>query len=473
MSASLNKLPKLLTARLSRHIVLWMFASIVMIEGIILVPSVYRREKELLLHLRQVSAATMLAIAQTAPPQVSAQEFLMYLQQAQRLNPAILGASLYRLNGQWVGNFGMMPDLSFTQGKRGESSLFQAPNHSRYYDVALSVSHRENPYLLVIRHDGTSVTRELKAFRLRIAGLVVLISAFVTIAMMIALGAIVIAPILQLRWDLIRAGEAVSKDQICPAFESATSPRQDELGDVIVAFRKTFQQIYQTIADRKQAEAALRIEKDKSERLLLNILPPAIAEQLKQESGAIADRFEAATILFADLVDFTGLAAPLTPTQLVEVLNEIFSTFDQLAEQYGLEKIKTIGDAYMVVGGLPVPRSDHAEAIAAMALDMQQAIQRFHRGDNQPFKLRIGINTGPVVAGVIGLKKFTYDLWGDAVNVASRMESHGLVGQIQVTETTYNLLKEKYVLEPRGEILVKGKGEMMTYLLVGRQTRNL
>jgi PAS domain S-box-containing protein len=223
------------------------------------------------------------------------------------------------------------------------------------------------------------------------------------------------------------------------------------------------------ITQRKLAEEALRIEQEKSERLLLNILPQSIAEQLKQDQHSIADRFDEVTILFADIVDFTGLAARISPTELVNLLNEIFSTFDQLTLAYRLEKIKTIGDSYMVVGGLPTPNPDHAEAIAEMALAMQQKIPLFQRDDGEPFHLRIGIHTGPVVAGVIGMKKFAYDLWGDTVNVASRMESHGVAGGIQVTATTYKLLKDKYIFEKRGATFVKGKGEMITYWLKGRK----
>jgi PAS domain S-box-containing protein len=232
------------------------------------------------------------------------------------------------------------------------------------------------------------------------------------------------------------------------------------------------------ITDRKQAEEALRLEQDKSERLLLNILPKLIAHRLKQDqptlakqSGAapIAESFDDVTILFADIVGFTPLSARLEPIELVNLLNQIFSTFDHLAQQYGLEKIKTIGDAYMVVGGLPVPNDNHAEAIGHMALDMQQAIHRFQLEQGESFQIRIGINTGPVVAGVIGINKFIYDLWGDAVNVASRMESSGIPGKIQVTQETYQRLKDKFEFEERGAIVVKGKGKMMTYWLTERK----
>jgi PAS domain S-box-containing protein len=223
------------------------------------------------------------------------------------------------------------------------------------------------------------------------------------------------------------------------------------------------------ITDRKEIEEALRVEQERSERLLLNILPASIADQLKRSTRSIAYRFDEATILFADIVNFTELSGAMLPTALVDMLNEIFSAFDHLAERHRLEKIKTIGDAYMVVGGLPSELPNHTQAIAEMALDMQTAIAQFRRKDNSPFSLRIGIDTGPVVAGVIGLKKFSYDLWGDAVNVASRMESQGVADRIQVTTTVYECLKNQYVFEDRGPIEVKGKGLMTTHWLKGRR----
>ena len=220
------------------------------------------------------------------------------------------------------------------------------------------------------------------------------------------------------------------------------------------------------ITHQKEIEDSLKAEQEKSENLLLNILPKAIVHQLKIGNNAIASRSENVTILFADIVDFTDLSTKVSPNQLVSMLNEIFSCFDMLADQFGLEKIKTIGDAYMVVGGLPTPRDDHAEAIAEMALAMQKEITAFKRDDGKSFRLRIGINTGPVVAGVIGIRKFIYDLWGDAVNIASRMESHGIAGGIQVTTATYELLKEQYSFWHRGKIYIKGRGELDTYMLL-------
>ena len=224
------------------------------------------------------------------------------------------------------------------------------------------------------------------------------------------------------------------------------------------------------LRDQEQAYIRqLKAEQEKSERLLLNVLPAPIAARLKQDQGIIAEQFDDVTVLFADIVDFTTLAARVTPTELVGVLNEIFSLFDELAEQHELEKIKTIGDAYMVVGGLPVTRADHAEAIADMALDMRLAMARFNAEHSELFSMRIGISSGPAVAGVIGTAKFAYDLWGDTVNTASRMESHGLPGHIQVSAATYKRLREAYRFTARGLINVKGKGAMRTYLLDGKK----
>lgn len=235
-------------------------------------------------------------------------------------------------------------------------------------------------------------------------------------------------------------------------------------------------QIEQLASDRtRQAEQLqhafnqLAIEQAKSERLLLNILPAAIAQRLKQNTALIADSFPAVTVLFADIVGFTKLAERISASEVVQMLNEIFSAFDRLAVSHKLEKIKTIGDAYMVVGGLPVSRPDHAEAIAEMALNMQDEIGRFNAEHRESFSMRIGIHSGPVVAGVIGANKFVYDLWGDTVNVASRMESHGIPGAIQVSESTYNRLRDKYIFIQRGSIRVKGKGDMTTYLLTSRK----
>ncbi len=220
---------------------------------------------------------------------------------------------------------------------------------------------------------------------------------------------------------------------------------------------------------RSDALAALRREQATAENLLLNILPRSIADRLRAETRTIADQFSSASILFADVVDFTPLAEHLPPAEVVGVLDHLFSHFDELADRYGLEKIKTIGDCYMAAAGVPSPRPDHARALALMALDMQAAMRTVDEVDHLGLELRIGINSGPVVAGVIGRKRFLYDLWGDAVNTASRMESHGTSGRIQITRATKELLDDEFVCEPRGTIPLKGKGEMETWYLVGRR----
>jgi class 3 adenylate cyclase len=202
---------------------------------------------------------------------------------------------------------------------------------------------------------------------------------------------------------------------------------------------------------------------------LLNILPHSVAEQLKHDTGVVAESYNDVTVLFADIVDFTSFTSRVSPSVLVNTLNSIFLRFDGLAERYGLEKIKTIGDAYMVVGGLPSSRTDHVEAIAEMALAMQASIADIGDREGEQFVLRIGVSSGPAIAGVIGAKKFTYDLWGDTVNTASRMESLGMPGRIQVCAATYERLRQRYIFDERGEIYVKGKGAMTTYFLIGRQ----
>ncbi|MBD2511222.1 PAS domain S-box protein [Nostoc muscorum FACHB-395] len=232
-----------------------------------------------------------------------------------------------------------------------------------------------------------------------------------------------------------------------------------------VAVRGIFRNVTQRIA----AEEALRYQQEETERLLLNILPTAISKELKEESANIAEEFTDVTVLFADIIGFTEIAASMSAIQVVNLLNSIFSTFDRLTEQYGLERIKNISDAYMVVGGLPTHRPDHAQAIALMALHIQTAIALFNTENNQNFNIRIGIHSGSVVAGVIDLNKFTCNLWENTVNIASCMESQGIAGKIQVTEDTYKSLCNEFLFQKRGEIEVKGKGKMTTYFLVGQK----
>ena len=220
---------------------------------------------------------------------------------------------------------------------------------------------------------------------------------------------------------------------------------------------------------RDRAVGLLRAEEAKSEALLLNILPRDIAAILRDEHRTIADHFDEATILFADIVNFTPLWAIVSPAEAVELLNEIFRTFDALVDRYGLEKIKTVGDGYMVAGGVPRPRPDHASAVARLALDMLAYFRGRPQDPRVPLDIRIGIASGPVVAGVIGTRKFLYDLWGDTVNTASRMETHGVPGRIQISRSTYVRLASDFVCRRRGLVEIKGKGLMQTWYLVGER----
>lgn len=219
------------------------------------------------------------------------------------------------------------------------------------------------------------------------------------------------------------------------------------------------------VVQRNRAFALLEDEQRKTRELLLSILPRQIADELTTRPGIIAEQFDAASVLFCDVVGFTPLAESLSPANVVGVLDELFSSFDDLVDRHGVEKIKTIGDCYMVAAGVPQPRPDHAQALAALALDMLATVDG-HEFRGRRLQVRIGINSGPVVAGVIGRRKFSYDLWGDVVNTASRMESHGAAGEVQVTAATHAFLGDDYRCEPRGVIDVKGKGRLAVWTLV-------
>jgi adenylate cyclase len=258
-------------------------------------------------------------------------------------------------------------------------------------------------------------------------------------------------------------GELLFADADLPLWFTSMMLALNIVGAASVAFM-----LLATFAhQRNEALTALRTEQEKSEALLLNILPGSIAARLKAADQTIADHFDATSILFADVVDFTPLSQRLSPAETVDILDRLFSHFDALVERHGLEKIKTVGDCYMAAAGVPDPHRDHARRAALLALDMREAVGTSAVAGREGLELRIGINSGPVVAGVIGRKRFIYDLWSDAVNTASRMESHGTPGEIQITRETYELLKDEFVCTRRGTIPVKGKGQMETWYLVG------
>jgi guanylate cyclase len=261
------------------------------------------------------------------------------------------------------------------------------------------------------------------------------------------------------------AGELWFSDADLPVWFVSTMLALNVVGTALIAFT-----ILASFAhERNAALTALRAEQEKSEALLLNILPSAIAERLKAAAQPIADQFSAASIVFADVVDFTPLARRLPPAETVGILDGLFSRFDALVERHGLEKIKTIGDCYMAAAGVPNADPEHAAKAARLALDMRDELAGSTSTGLPKLELRIGINSGPVVAGVIGTKRFLYDLWGDAVNTASRMESHGTPGEIQITRATFELLNDEFICKRRGTIDVKGKGEMETWYLIGRR----
>jgi class 3 adenylate cyclase len=268
-----------------------------------------------------------------------------------------------------------------------------------------------------------------------------------------------------LRWALVIAGWFVAGPIVVRIFLDPEPPLP-VLGEVVQGASLWLAMLLLGALTREHR--LLELERARSERLLADMLPEPIAERLKRREGVIADAFGEVTVLFADIVEFTAHAERSPPEATVALLNDLFSRFDALVEARALEKIKTVGDAYMVAGGLPDPMADHAGAVAELALEMLEVAVHRRFPDGAPVRLRVGIGSGPVVAGVIGRRRFSYDLWGDTVNTASRMETTGVPGCIQVTQRTRDLLGERYRFQERGQIEVKGKGRMTTYLLDGR-----
>jgi adenylate cyclase len=241
------------------------------------------------------------------------------------------------------------------------------------------------------------------------------------------------------------------------------------LANIVAATGVSFFALNYFVGQKDEALALLDQERGKSDRLLLNVLPREIAEQLKERDQIIATKHPEVTVLFADVVGFTNISEHMQPDQVVVMLNDVFSYFDSLADRYGVEKIRTMGDAYMVASGVPAPRSDHAQVLAHLALDMFRYEPSPSTHSPVPLEFRVGISSGPAVAGVIGRAKFQYDVWGVTVNTASRMEAHGVPGRIQMSAATHDRLNGQFVCEPRGLIDIKGMGSMETWFLVGPQ----
>lgn len=364
---------------------------------------------------------------------------------------ALWGIAYIRL-GQPVA--GMIP-LSYAIISSVSVVLFCLTRHFRFFRTSQLVLILLLPFLLMIALGGYITS-----------------SAVIFWAILAPLGAILFAEIRQApRWMAAYLATLVLSGLLEPYVRSAhpLSP------GLIIAFfvlnlgavsTIVFVLMHYFVGQKELAYGLLRVEQQRSESLLLNILPGEIAGRLKGGERVIADYHPEVSILFADLVGFTPLVGQLSPGQTVTLLNEIYTCFDTLVEKFGLEKIRTMGDSYMVASGLPAPRRDHAQVLARLALEMNAAVANLSWPYAGELAFRIGINSGPVIAGVIGYKKFTYDVWGDTVNIASRMESHGLPGKVQISPATYDLIKDDFVCEPQGIITVKGKGEMATWILV-------
>ncbi|OMC47257.1 adenylate cyclase [Mycobacterium sp. IS-2888] len=272
---------------------------------------------------------------------------------------------------------------------------------------------------------------------------------------------------------VVAAGLIIAVEFLVPRATGLQAAWVQSAGFVITAISSVvmvFVTVWFALRDTARAEAVMEAQYERSEALLANMLPASIADRLKESGrGIIADKYDEASVLFADIVGFTERASGTAPADLVRFLDRLYSDFDALVDKHGLEKIKVSGDSYMVVSGVPRPRPDHVQALADFALDMVDVAARLKDPHGLPLPLRVGMACGPVVAGVVGSRRFFYDVWGDAVNVASRMESTDSVGRIQVPEDIYERLRDGFVLQERGPIEVKGKGTMRTWYLVGRK----
>lgn len=457
----------MLRARLARRIAFWIFLNFLVVEALVLVPSVLRQADRLGAQLRQVSSAKidwLVAEGQAG----SSPELLAAVQRLRRSSmlQAIEGASLYRASsGERLGGFGARPQLSGAQASRDRIEGRWYPLRGSY-DAVWGPESLGGDHLLVMRHEASSIRAGLLSYTLNITLIVLGIAAFLTLITLVVMQRLVIGRIVTLRDRLVLAGRALASGATSSPESLLLPPgAADEVGDVEQAFNQSFLTTAAEMERRRVAERSAQQEQARADQLLLNILPSPIAAEMKQGRRTIAETHADVSVLFADIEGFTALAARLPCHALVQLLNQVFTAFDQLCERHGLEKIKTIGDNYMVVGGLPLPHEGHADAMAAMALDMQAWMREFRSPEADGMALRIGMHSGPVVAGVIGTKKFIYDLWGETVNIASRMESHGIAGRIQVSEALARRLEPRFHVQQRGSLLLKGVGAMTTYWL--------
>jgi adenylate cyclase len=289
------------------------------------------------------------------------------------------------------------------------------------------------------------------------------------VVLMLGIEHIVLASVLA----AVAAGLIIAVEFLLPRDTGLQPAWAHSMGFVITAVSSVVMVVvtmWFALRDTARAEGEMEAQYDRSEALLANMLPASIAERLKEpDRGVIADKYDVASVLFADIVGFTERASSSAPADLVRFLDRLYTAFDALVDKHGLEKIKVSGDSYMVVSGVPRPRPDHAQALADFALDMSDAAAALKDPHGESVPLRVGMACGPVVAGVVGSRRFFYDVWGDAVNVASRMETTDSVGRIQVPEAMYERLKDEFVLQERGHIDVKGKGSMRTWYLIGRK----
>ncbi|CAK6694762.1 adenylate/guanylate cyclase domain-containing protein [Synechococcus sp. BA-124 BA4] len=461
-----------LKGRLSRRISFWIFLNFILVEALVLIPSVLRQAERLEQQMRALTNAKIEWIVAKGL-NTTATELLAAIEElaSPSMVHTIRGASLLKdSDGLVLGSFGEAPASGIRTDKTTGNASSWVLFTTRYDAVWSPQELGGGDLRLVIRHDASGLQAGLIRYVGKILLIVLGIALFLTFATMFILDRLVISRVLELRQRLILAGRAfLEGSSIDPTTILMPARGNDELSDVESAFNQSFLRTYREMGRRIQAETLAKTEQQRAEKLLLNILPEPIADEMKKGNDLIAQIHDEVSVLFADIVGFTELSRLLPCHDLVSRLNDVFSAFDDLSDRHGLEKIKTIGDNYMVASGLPRSIPHHAEAIADMALEMQAIIPRFSLDGASPLALRIGIHSGPVVAGVIGRRKFTYDLWGETVNIASRMESSGLPGRIQLTDATRHHLESSHVLTRRGLTAIKGVGDMSTHWLLQRR----